>query len=113
MIEKTSATSCSDMDIKTAAKLTTADLGYSQLKVKQLKVICDLRQRKTFCVAAYTGYGNSLCFSLLPGTFHHLKGHAKKSIVIVVPPRLSLNALLELASLFNMSNHTLMYAYAR
>ena len=46
MIEKTSATSCSDMDIKTAAKLTTAGLGYSQLKVKQLKVICDIRQRK-------------------------------------------------------------------
>ena len=77
-------------EIVTAAKLAAADLEYSQLKPEQLRVIVAFVSGRDVFVSLPTGYGKSLCYSVLPGVFDRLKGAEKTSVVVVVSPLIAL-----------------------
>ena len=68
-------------------------LGYTSVKYKEEAVKGFLDGRDMF-VALATGFGKSLCYSLLPPVFNRLHGRSSQdrrgSIVIVVSPFLAL-----------------------
>ena len=81
----------SPSEIHTAIELCSKDLGYSQLKPEQHQAIAAFIEGHDVFVSLPTGFGKTLHFAALPGTFDRLKGETKGSIVVVVSP---LNALM-------------------
>ena len=81
------ASSHTDMDnaIATAAH----SLGYV-LKPEQRTSIFQFARGSDVFVSLPTGYGKSLCYTLLPPVFDLLRGIKEKSIVLVVSPMLAL-----------------------
>ena len=81
------ASSHTDMDnaIATAAY----SLGYV-LKPEQRTSIFQFASGSDEFVSLPTGYGKSLCYTLLPPVFDLLRGVKEKSIVLVVSPLLAL-----------------------
>ena len=68
-------------------------LGYHSLKDDQIKALCMFVGGRTVFVALSTGYGNSLCYMLLPLAFdimHSITDEVKKSIVVVLSPLITL-----------------------
>ena len=63
-----------------------ASLGYRQLKKEQEHSVLQLISGKDVFVCLPTGYGKSLCYTLLPYVFDHLHSADKRSIVLVVSP---------------------------
>ena len=81
------ASSYTDMDkaIATAAH----SLGY-MLKPEQRTSIFQFASGSDVFVSLPTGYGKSLCYTLLPSVFDLLRGVKEKSIVLIVSPLLAL-----------------------
>ena len=74
-----------DNAIATAAH----SLGYV-LKPEQRTCIFQSASGSDVFVSLPTGYGKSLCYTLLPPVFDFLRGVKEKSIVLVVSPLLAL-----------------------
>ena len=80
--------------IVAAAQESARNLGYLGLKELQLKVVVSFVTGNDIFAVLPTGYGKSLCYACLPGTFdlvHHCTPE-ESSIVVVVTP---LTAIIE------------------
>ena len=65
-------------------------LGYSKLKKEQEMARLSFISGIDVFVSLPTGYGESLCFALLPRVFDLLRGVENQSIAIVVSPLIAL-----------------------
>ena len=81
------ASSHTDMDNATAT--AAHSLGYV-LKPEQRRFIFQFASGSDVFVSLPTGYGKSLCYTLLSSVFDLLRGVKEKSIVLVVSPLLAL-----------------------
>ncbi len=78
--------SFSESQVSIAATKAAQHLGYEYLKAEQLQVVTGVvRGRDVFAVLP-TGFGKSLCFAVLPGTYDQLYPSSKPSIVVVLAP---------------------------
>ena len=67
------------------------ELGYSALKSEQLGVSVEFMLGRDVFAILPTGFGNSLCYAVLPWAFDKfLKNERGHSIVIVVTPLLAI-----------------------
>ena len=71
--------------IKSAVTVTAASLGFT-LKKEQEVCIFQFASGKDVFVSLPTGYGKSLCYTILPALFDRLRSVEKKSIILVVSP---------------------------
>ena len=71
--------------IELACREAARSLGYQTLKDHQLLVVSSLVKGSDVFGVLPTGYGKSLCFTLLPFVFDKLLG-TNNSIVIVITP---------------------------
>ena len=85
-----------DCDIELAVESAAKRLGY-KLRERQREVVVSFVRGRDVFVCMPTGSGKSLCYSVLPWTFDHLKKHPdhprlplSQSIVIVVSPLIAL-----------------------
>ena len=69
---------------KAACLQAARSLGYNKIKEEQLEVVLSFIAGNDVFVCLPTGFGKSLCFSMLPKVFDLLG--AEKSIVIVLTP---------------------------
>ena len=67
-----------------------ARLGYQAIKQKQREAIEAFTKGEDVFVSLPTGYGKSLCYTLLPWVFDDLRGEKNTSIVVCVSPLTSL-----------------------
>ena len=72
-------------DVKCIVARAAASLGY-QLKKEQEESVFQLVSGKDVFVCLPTGYGKSLCYTILPSVFDLLRLVQKKSIVLVISP---------------------------
>ena len=78
-------------DIEAAIEYGKAKLGLSALKPEQEQAIKNFVRGKDVFVCLPTGYGESVCFTMLPFVYDHLRRAADgTSIVICVAPLQSL-----------------------
>ena len=82
--------SFTDTNIQVAIDTAKEKLGYEELRPSQKEAILSFLKGADVFVCLPTGSGKSLCYSLLPAAFDHLKGQTKESIVIVVSPLIAL-----------------------
>ena len=73
--------------VEAAIVLCCAMMGVEELKEKQKNTFVE---GNDILVILPTGYGKSLCFTLLPLVFDYPQGEAKTSIVICISPLTSL-----------------------
>lgn len=77
--------------VREAARSAARELGYSDLKQEQLRVVEAFVQGRDVFAVLPTGYGKSLCYACLPIVFDKLlatggASRADGSIVVVVSP---------------------------
>ena len=86
------ASVCSTSDsIKSIIQECALLLGYSSVKPEQEEAMkAFVKQQRDVFIAVPTGFGKSLCYSLLPLVFDRIREDGKSSIVIVVSPSLAL-----------------------
>ena len=77
----------SDSSLQSLIEKAAKAIGYPSLEDKQK--VKFIKGGDVF-VSLPTGYGKSLCYTLLPSIFDNLRGVKKKSIVLVVSPLLAL-----------------------
>ena len=66
--------------------------GYPDLKAEQKKVLKSFVEGKDVFVSLPTGYGKSLCYTLLPSIFNTKNGVTERtSICLIVSPPGSIN----------------------
>ena len=69
----------------------SVSFGYNELKVEQHKALKAFVEGRDVFVALPTGYGESLCYALLPAIFDSKKKLAEKtSICMIVSPLIAL-----------------------
>ena len=71
--------------VREAAESAARELGYTQMKPEQLRVVEAFVQGRDVFAILPTGYGKSLCYGCLPLVFDNLL-KTKDSIVVVVTP---------------------------
>ena len=72
--------------ILSAASRAARSLGYCELREKQAEVLEKFVSGHDVFAVLPTGYGKSLCYACLPGTFDLLFNKTEPSIVVVVSP---------------------------
>ena len=77
------------MDLKSVIHSTAAEYGY-QLRCKQEESILAFTGGMDVFVSLPTGYGKSLCYTLLPPIYDKIRKVDRKSIVLVVSPLVAL-----------------------
>ena len=71
--------------------LAASKRGYSSLHEEQMKAITSFASGNDVFVLLPTGFGNTLCYSVLPVLFDLLRGHSvPTSILVVVSPLVAL-----------------------
>ena len=60
-----------------------SSLGYSSLREHQKNVVTNFVGRNDVFAILPTGYGKSLCYACLPGTFDKLLNVTKSTVVII------------------------------
>ena len=76
--------------ILSAASRAARSLGYCELREKQAEVLEKFVSGHDVFAVLPTGYGKSLCYACLPGTFDLLFNKTEPSIVVVVSPLLAI-----------------------
>ena len=69
-------------EIHTATEFCAKDLGY-ELKSEQHQALAAFFKAQDLFVSLPTGFGMTLCYAALPGTFDLLKGETKASVVVM------------------------------
>ena len=80
----------SDESISAAIFHAVQILGYEKLRESQEEAIRKFLEGNDVFVCIPTGSGKSLCYSLLPAAFDHLRNSSSGSIVVVVSPLIAL-----------------------
>ena len=81
--------SSSSVTVKKVISHAASSLGY-ELKKQQEKSIYHFVKGKDVFVSLPTGFGKSLCYTLLPRVFDLLRGVEKQSIALVISPLIAL-----------------------
>ena len=76
----------SKKQVRDAATVAVRQLGYEEMKRKQLEVVSGVLNGQDVFAVLPTGFGKSLCFASLPSIYDQLLPLAQPSIVIVVTP---------------------------
>lgn len=80
-----------DQDLKSIIGCAASSLGPGfRLKQQQEESILHFTRGRDVFVSLPTGFGKSMCYTLLPSVFDILRGVEKKSIVLVVSPLIAL-----------------------
>ena len=64
--------------------LAASKLGYSSLRKEQMKAITFFASGNDVFVSLPTGFGKTLCYSVLPVLFDLLRGHSVPTSIVVV-----------------------------
>ena len=78
--------SYSEAEVERAIDSSAAMLGFPELREKQKEAIRSFVGGVDTFVSLPTGYGKSLCYSLLPFVYDFLRKRSNRSIVICVSP---------------------------
>ena len=65
-------------------------LGYERVKPQQLKVIVSFLKGNDVFAVLPTGYGKTLCYTILPIVFDLMHGTEGSTIVVVVTPLIAI-----------------------
>lgn len=76
--------------LQTVIQKAALTLGYKQLKDKQEESIIEFAKGRDVFVSLPTGYGKSLCYTILPKVFDLLRNADRKSMMLVVSPLVAL-----------------------
>ena len=76
-------------DLKAVIHEVASSLGY-KLKLQQEESILQFARGNDVFVSLPTGFGKSLCYTLLPRVFDYLRGVEKKSMILVISPLIAL-----------------------
>ena len=71
-------------EVEAAAALAARNLGFTELLPEQKEVITAFVEGQDVFVSLPTGFGKTLCFAALPGTFDRFRGDEQQSIVVAV-----------------------------
>ena len=82
--------SWSPVQVQRAIEYALEKTGYTSLKEKQREAVEAFVAANDTFVSLPTGYGKSLCYSLLPLVFDFLHGARGRSIVVCISPLTSL-----------------------
>ena len=80
-------------------RAAATSLGYNALKTEQEQAMEAFSRGKDVFVSLPTGYGKSLCYTLIPRIFDMLRSEDKASIAIIISPLISL--MQDQATIFN------------
>ena len=73
------------MDEDNAIRKAAKYMGYMSLREEQTKAIKGILSGRDVFVCLPTGYGKTLCYSILPKAFDFLKENSQSVIVVVSP----------------------------
>ena len=93
--------------VQQAIKTAGERMGYFTLKDEQLRIAADVLGGWDGFVCLPTGYGKSLCYTILPWAFDELsrmRKDDKHSIVLVVSPLVSLTGIIN-CDLYGVNVH--------